>query len=184
MGGQQQVIVSIAKRVGQHRLFCLAHPVHRFSDFGEVHLTTTQKRSEIKHYRLDPIIARRRVERANEITCTVFFDRGTAGKQRSDGVNGRFFLNHHPAKLDQQRAIAHLAGAGTGREDAKQRDKEQQHEHEDKSVLDPDENLPHFADKAHSIVPFFTLGCYLGADVGNFHGKAPQEWVEQRTTLD
>ena len=153
MAGEQQGIVGIGGGEAQHRLVRRAHPVDRLADILQMDLSTAEEAVEIEHDRGDPLVAGRRVQRAHEVAGLIFTDRRGTRKQRLERIDRGAFLDHHPVERENQRAFAHLRGAGPRGQHGVEREEEQQHEDEHQPVLDPHQQAPHPACEFHAIVP-------------------------------
>ena len=139
MGGQHHAAIGIADGISEDRLVRRAHAVHRLPDGLEMHLPAAQETCEVEHDRIDPRVRRRRLQRMDDVARGIFADRRLPADQQRERIDGGAFFHDHAIEIDQQRAFAHLRGAGACRQRPEQQGEEQQQEQQAQAVLDPNE---------------------------------------------
>ncbi len=115
-----------------------------------MHLAAAQKRIEIEHHRFDPVVARRRVERADQF-ARLEFARGSGLRQQcGEGIDLGSLFHDHAIELENQRPFAHFCGARPRGQHSKQQREEQQHENEHQPVLQSHQQTPDPARELHN----------------------------------
>ncbi len=150
MARQHHPVIGIGGGKGEHRLVRCADPVERFADCLQMDLSATQETVEIEHDRLDPVVARRRVERADQFARLEFACGDGLRQQRREGIDLGPLFDDHAVEIEDQRAFAHLGRARPRGQHREQQREEQQHEEQHQPILQANHQAPDAAREFHN----------------------------------